>query len=273
MSGDVPLFPCVLPYPEAVLTKGSAILQVSGATAWAKSFMNMFVAWCNFVALGCPDCVKEGGEPRVGYRSIEDAKSFADKLLGEVESFYSPSLFSGSCDGKRAEVEALLERLECTVTGYDSVVHEAGADDVSTALPAVAERVAIPKRAGQVDPLDWLPPGRREVVANLENLRLPEDLWQEVVTACHLVPASEEAKLAEKLWERGMVKFLPEDELPRDREGRLLVGGFFSVRKGPQEDRLIYDRRPENRTMPRLDWAKLHSRACFCRMLLAQKST
>ena len=268
VSGNVPLFPCVLPYPEAVPAKGNTVLKYAGAQHWAKAFLNVFVAWSNYVVLGCPDCEGEVSEPRAGYRSIEDAKSFCDELLGEVEMFYSPSLFSGSCDGKRAEVEALLERLECTASGYHGFLREAGDCEVSTALPVVASRVAVPKEAGQVDPLEWLPSDRREVVANLAGQQLPEHLWEDGVVACHRVAADEEEALARKLWERNMVVFIPESELPRNREGRLLCGGFFSVRKNLEEDRLIYDRRPENSTMRRLGWAQLPSGACFSHMLL-----
>ena len=270
VSGDVPLFPCVLPYPEAVPAKGSAVLKYANAKEWAKAFMNVFVAWSNFVVLGCPDCVGEVSEPRAGYRSIGDARSFCDELLGEVESFYDGSLFTGSCDGKRAEVEALLERLDCTATGYHGFAREAGECDVSTALPVVAARVAVPTEAGKVDPLDWLPIGQREVVENLEEQQLPRHLWEDGVVACHRVPADEEEALARKLWKHGMVTFLPESELPRDNEDKLLCGGFFSVRKNQAEDRLIYDRRPENSTVNRLGWAQLPSGACFGRMLLTE---
>lgn len=55
--------------------------------------------------------------------------------------------------------------------------------------------------------------------------------------------------MARKMLQSGMAELIPESELPRDRHGRILLGGLFSVPKNETEDRLIYDRRPENETM------------------------
>ena len=49
-----------------------------------------------------------------------------------------------------------------------------------------------------------------------------------------------------------------------------MQGGLFCVQKNAEEDRLIFDQRPEHATMPRLDWAVLPSAACFTRMLLGE---
>lgn len=71
-----------------------------------------------------------------------------------------------------------------------------------------------------------------------------------------------------KLLQHNMVTLIPEGDLPRTSQGKLLTGGFFCVKKNELEDRLIYDRRPENATMEQLRWAKLPSGACFARLLL-----
>ena len=139
---------------------------------------------------------------------------------------------------------------------------------LSSAIPVNPDRVAIPQKAGTVDPLSWLPEDRREVVANLPDQRLPEGLWDEVVPACHRVPKREEARLVRKLLAQGMVTLVAESELPRTNQGKLLTGGFFCVKKSDVEDRLIYDRRPENATMSRLGWSQLPSGACLTRILL-----
>ena len=143
-----------------------------------------------------------------------------------------------------------------------------GEGNVSTAIPVVASKVAIPDQAGTVELSQWLPPGRKEVVADLTQLRQPEHLWDEVVPAFHNVPFSEEAGLVRRLLKHGMVELVPESELPRTSGGKLLTGGFFCVEKSSTEDRLIYDRRPENATMSKLGWAKLPSGACFTKLLL-----
>ena len=211
--------------------------------------------------LGCPDSHEQAHEPRVSHRSMEDTRVFTDRLLGEVESFYSSDLFLGPQKGKRGVLHALFERVACTVSREASSLG-------STALSVVADRVAVPQEAGNVDPGDWLGEGRAEIFRDLLSQGLPEHPWGEVVTACHRVPLEEEAKLAEKLIANGMVQLVPEAELAQDSQGRLLVGGFFSVKKSEDEDRLIYDRRPQNATMQQLPWAKLPNGSLFCRMKL-----
>ena len=267
-GNEIPLFPCALPYPEIldweILTgEGEAQLW------WAKSFVNTFVAWSNFVVLGSPRL--EGGacEPRVGYRSMLDARLFCDRLLGEVQEFACHDVVLGSleCGGKRAIVEDLLQNVVTAAGACYGAPAQAGTS-ATTALPVVAARVAVPEEAGAVDPLVWLPEGQAAVLANLPELRLPEDQWDEVAVACHQVAEMEEKNVAAKLLATGVAVLVPESELPRRGDGRLLTGGLFGVSKNSSEDRLIYDRRPENSTMPRLDWASLPSGACYTRMLL-----
>ena len=267
---DVPLFPCALPYPEVRLLKEALEGSYEDGEFWGKVLVNHFVAWSNFVVLGCPK-EEEGSarEPQGGYRSASDVRMFADKLLGEAKEFITPALLRGTlpCEGKRGEIEGLLD--SCTVACYGDVPGaKVDAQGLSVAIPVVADRVAVPEEAGLVDPCQWLPPERGATVAALDTLRLSEDQWREIVVACHRVPVSEEAGLVRRLLSRRMVVLLPESDLPRDQEGRLMPGGLFCVKKNAEEDRLIFDRRPENATMVQLDWTRLPSGACFCRMLL-----
>ena len=259
-GNDVPLFPAVLPFPEA-----SFVEEVQGDDQalqwWSKAFVNTFVAWGNFVVLGCPGMESAVLEPRVFHRV--DVQQFSAKLLGEVVEFATVELVFGSlaCSGKRSVLEEML-RLNFASYGVGQVPAPAGA------LPVAADRVAVPETAGVVDPLDWLPPGQAAVVEHLEDLRLPEAAWGEVVVACHRVPQDHEANLARKLLSTGMAQLVCEQDLPRTSDGKLLCGGLFCVGKDEQHDRLIYDRRPENSTMPHLGWEALPSGACFVRLLL-----
>ena len=259
-GNDVPLFPAVLPFPEA-----SFVEEVQGDDQalqwWSKAFVNTFVAWGNFVVLGCPGMESAVLEPRVFHRV--DVQQFSAKLLGEVVEFATVELVFGSlaCSGKRSVLEEML-RLNFASYGVGQVPAPAGA------LPVAADRVAVPETAGVVDPLDWLPPGQAAVVEHLEDLRLPEAAWGEVVVACHRVPQEHEANLARKLLSTGMAQLVCEQDLPRTSDGKLLCGGLFCVGKDEQHDRLIYDRRPENSTMPHLGWEALPSGACFVRLLL-----
>eukprot|EP00439_Symbiodinium_sp_Y106_P053850 s3531_g7.t1 len=267
-GSEIPLFPCALPYPE-ILDWEILTGEAEAELWWARSFVNTFVAWSNYVVLGCPRL--EGGacEPRVGYRSWQDTRLFCDRLLGEVQEFACHDLIvcDFQCDGKRAVVEELLQKVMTSAGACYGAPAQAGTS-ATTALPVVAARVAVPEEAGNVDPVAWLPEGQAALLANLPALRLPEHQWDEVPVACHQVVPQEEKNVAAKLLETGMAVLVPESELPRRDDGRLLVGGLFGVAKNTSEDRLIFDRRPENSTMPRLDWAALPSGACYTRMLL-----
>ena len=266
-GANTPLFPSALPYPEVLGAKGRARGSLD-ALQWGRVFVNTLVAWSNFVVLGCPDGEGSAFEPRVAHTSVEGIRPYADKLLGEVANFISPEVLSGalSCEGKRKD----LEELVASGTGacYSGVV-KVESQRLSSALPVVADRVAIPEEAGQVDPRRCLDSVRAQVVDNLQALRRPEHLWGEEVQACHRVPIEEETPLLRRLLASRMIALVPESELPRRQDGRLLLGGLFAVRKNEREDRLIFDRRPENSTMDRLDWARLPAGACFCRLLLA----
>ena len=259
-GNDVPLFPCVLPFPEVTLVE---VVSDRGQACdwWGRAFVNTFVAWSNFLVLGCPRPGSSTLEPRVVYRA--DVQEFALKLLGEVSQFASFELVAGllECQGKRSVLEDMLKLNFASYGGAEVGVP-------SGALSVSASRVAIPDAAGRVDPLEWLPPDQAAVVGDLEAIRLPEHLWEDVVVACHRVPEAEESALAEKLLETGMAELVKEADLPHTSEGKLLVGGLFCVGKNEGEDRLIFDRRPENSTMPRLAWEELPSGACFTRMLL-----
>ena len=269
---NCPLFPGVLPYPEIIR---SGVVGAEGQLnrlGWAKRFMNTSVCWSNFVSLGCPSA---GGryEPRGGYRCLAEMRDFADKLLAEVVEFGDLELLSGvlACEGKRGIIDELLSQVQCTVGACYADFRGPGDGEAGVpTLPVRAERIAVPEVAGTVDPCVLLDPVRSEVVANLDRLRKPECEWDEVVRAFHQVPRDEEDKVVRRLLSTKMAVLVPESELPCNSRGRLLVGGLFSVLKNEREDRLIFDRRPENATMHRLRWAKLPSGACFTKLLLGE---
>ena len=268
-SGDEhPLFPCLLPYPEAMSSLGSSVVDALDSETWSKRHVNGFIGWCNFIVLGCPDCEGWSTEPQAIFRGADDVRPLADALLGEVVEFSSLELISGrlTCKGGRAAVEEVFERLKCT--GFGNYNLDGTTENLSGALEVVASRIAVPATAGTVDPCGLLQGDRRRVMENLQELRRPEHLWDSVVTACHRVAPQEEAGLVKKLLSCGMVELVAEKELPHDSSGNLLVGGLFCVKKNEEEDRLIFDRRPENATMERVHWSNLPAGACFSRMLL-----
>ena len=106
----MPLFPMVLPYPEVLLIEMMDD-EAQACKVWAKKLLNTLVSWSNFVCLGWSE------EPiglRVVYRSLEEARLYAGRLLAETEQFATPDLFLGRlhCEGKQATVEALLRSVQ-----------------------------------------------------------------------------------------------------------------------------------------------------------------
>lgn len=267
VAGDQkPLFPCSLPYPEAC-SEGFAVAGVDSVSMWAKRHLNVMVAYFNYLVLGCPECSGGTCEPQAAYRSSADAKAYADELLGEVEKFGSLEVRNDTLifKGGRLAVEEAFRKVAAVASGYGC----AGvATEASGAIPVVPERVAVPAVAGTVNPCDFLPEERRQVVEQLAKLRLPEQWWPSIPTACHRVAKQDEARLVRKLLDHKMVVLVPEKDLPSDSQGNFLSGGFFCVPKNELEDRLIFDRRPENATMERIIWAELPAGACFSRMVL-----
>lgn len=260
-------FPCVLPFPE-VVSVGKILRRASTRkVVWAKRWVNCLFSFYNFVELGCPDRV-ERYEPRGGFYQGPEVRTAGERLLGEIMTFSSLGIqeFSHKCEsGGKEEVQNLLAAMEDPSFSYFSKPLDL---TMTTALPVHASRIAIPSTAGTVDMLQHLPPERAKIVADLERLRLPEHLWNRIPIASHQVEQCEEAGVARRLLQSKMVVPVKASELPRDRAGRLMLGGLFAVGKNSAEDRLIFDRRPENATMEKLHWADLPSGACYTRMTL-----
>ena len=274
LSGDrESLFPSALPYPEVQSEQRGTIAGKNKAGLWARSYLNFWVAWSNYVVLGCPDCRGAVSEPLVSYGCGRRMRSFTNRLLGEVEEFMLDVACTGevTCDGKRASLEESLELLVASNASYGVGILPGGVSSkLSAALPVTADRIAIPEVAGTVDPRDCLDDEKAQILDRLESFRLPPDQWKDVVKACHRVSEGEESSLIRKLLNSKMVTLIPESDLPRDHSGELMGGGFFCVAKNESEDRLVFDRRPENATMQRLKWSELPSAACFCRVLLQE---
>ena len=264
------LFPCALPYPEALQAKGCWKKSSDGARLlFAKEWVNLLFAWGNYVSLGLPEA--EGSyEPQVGFCAWNTARHCAEHLLGEVLVFTDEDLIRGKTDldKGRALLEEFLSSMPSLKTGYvypDSNLLQAS---TTVAMDVDPSRIGIPDEAGMVDPLHVLPPERQAVYRDLSRLQSPVDEWGVLPAACHRVPEEREDALVERLLKSRMVELVPEEHLPHDKHGGLLVGGLFAVGKNESEDRLIYDRRPQNAISRRLKWAQLPAGACYTKMLL-----
>jgi hypothetical protein len=83
-----------------------------------------------------------------------------------------------------------------------------------------------------------------------------------------MCPEASEAALRTKLFASGMAALVPEEEVACDSTGRMLLAGLFCVEHKKDRDRLIVDRRPQNSTEHRLQWARLPHGVLFCRLRL-----
>ena len=109
---------------------------------------------------------------------------------------------------------------------------------------------------------------RRKVVSDLQFLKLLQEEWPSLPKPCHTVEPLHEDNIVEMLLDSGMATLLPEALLPRSPSGEVPSGGLFYVAKDAEQDRLIFDRRPQNYIMKRFHWLQLPSGSCFCRMRL-----
>ena len=85
---------------------------------------------------------------------------------------------------------------------------------------------------------------------------------------CYLVAEEDEEQLRDLLFDADMVELINEDEIPRTKRGRLLLGGLFTVTHKNDYDRLIFDRRPQNAQEKRLRWIRLPLGAQMARLIL-----
>ena len=125
---------------------------------------------------------------------------------------------------------------------------------VPTALPVIAERMALPESAGRVDPLEYLKEEEQAQFGDWSMRELPGALERPAIRPCHRLAADQEGPLFQRLAAAGMGRLHTESEVRAERSlarGRpcspsepLDAGGLFAVRHKPTKDRLIYDRRP-----------------------------
>jgi hypothetical protein len=110
----------------------------------------------------------------------------------------------------------------------------------------------LPVRAGQLDTAALLPAQDRRTLLNGARRLLPDEaVEQPLPRSCFMVRAVDESALLRRLIETNMVILLPEAEVARQPNGRLLLNGCFGVdhKKGM---RAIFDCRPANAGEKRL---------------------
>ena len=139
-------------------------------------------------------------------------------------------------------------------------------------------RIALPTKAGGVDPLSYLPSHMHDEFRNIEDRAIEPNLWDEPLPRpCHRVDKCDELQFLLRLRACGMRDFVNESEFyVQDRRGPwiLPIGGFFAVARKEDCDRLIYDRRPANSTMrPFRSRARLPHGCCSAKLIIDAHQT
>ena len=124
--------------------------------------------------------------------------------------------------------------------------------------PVALGRVSLPETGAVIDPADHLRGEKLQQFLHIDEcVPLPQEEFCKRPKACHLVHAADEVALAKQLLDRSLALLIPEEHVLKDAVGRLVTAGFFCVPHKPETDRIITDRRPQNSTEDRLEWAQL----------------
>lgn len=249
---------------EENLMKGKRSQHREGKKLSAKLWVNWQVSYFNYLTLGCP---KARIDTSVIPSSISPVqRQIVSHLLVEARHFCAasggeiPSLGRG-----RAHLRKLIARNTST---YQF------STNTSTSTSTVAEpidlkRIAMPTHAGRVQPHKYLCPERAKVLEDLNTIVLPEDSWPLPATRpCQLLPQESQLEFVEWAIKSEFAVLIPEEFVPRNSAGKLLVSGLFAVPHTRGRQRLIVDRRPQNEQERQLNWMQLPHGTLFCRQRL-----
>ncbi len=161
-SESAALFPSPVPYPEvrsAPPRRGHSKAQFRRLCA--QHAVNILFGHFSFIELGCPRKAPEP-EPR-DLSPLQDvaARDFEEELLSFIRS--DRGMAASILGGGRARLASCITALTQATPG-----DFAEASSSTTALPVDPDRVALPERAGAIDPAQVLPPQYRDAFLNWE---------------------------------------------------------------------------------------------------------
>jgi len=145
----------------------------------------------------------------------------ADNLCAEGLAFCRASGLESSLSSRGLDLMAQLEHLKLA---YDSHEIPKLAESVNSAIPLRADRLSLPEVAGQCNVADWLIEPYRSAF-----LKMPETVPIEpmgpALQPCLSFEPGEDVKIAERLLDAEAGVLLPECELIRDSNGKIVGGG------------------------------------------------
>ena len=137
------------------------------------------------------------------------------------------------------------------------------------ARPVVLGRISLPEEGAVIDPAKHLRGEKLQQFLEMgERVPLPHEEFCKRPKACHLVRTADEVVFARDLLENNLALLIPEEHVLKDALGRPVTAGFFAVPHKPETDRIITDRRPQNSTEDRLEWAELPQGCLLCQLIL-----
>ena len=127
---------------------------------------------------------------------------------------------------------------------------------LATALRVESASLRLPESAGTLRPADYLPAPLREAFESVADRVTEEQGTTATPRPCYLVSKAEEQHLRRRLVRSRMARLIPESDIARRSEGRLLLNGLFGVHHRHGQ-RAIFDLRPANHSEGRLRWSTL----------------
>ena len=149
-------------------------------------------------------------------------------------------------------------------------VHHTSINQLITcqALPLNVKNAGIPVSAGGADPRELLCPERSDEFQDFKSrIKNPPPPASAIPQPCYRVDGRDEPELRRAMLGSKMAVLVEESLIPKDENGRLILGGLFGV---PHSDshRVIFDRRPQNMHETRLNWARLPHGCMMIRVVL-----
>jgi hypothetical protein len=225
-----------------------------------EMYISMFNVWEIDAIVG-----QGGRPPTIGAAPSELERAAFLQLREDVLRIIRPNLVVNTGLGRGTIVLCkLFEHLSGIAENDVSSV-----SDLLVAAEAVdAEALRLPASAGHLKPADFLPASQAHMFEDMANRLLPPENRPELVPhPCFMVSPAEQRILRRRLMSAKMTLWLPESEIARREDGRLLLNGCFAVphRKG---QRAIFYGRPANAGEARLRWATLPNGPMLCDITL-----
>lgn len=258
------LFPSMIPWSKPPGKSRRRRGPPSDKKWEAFEWLNLVWCLCNFLEAGSP-CRAHAARHAVRRASLGEwtalheghAKTMYDKILRYVAQ---PR---GTMERGSAKLEDLISRIRFNQYNPGTKLDEA----MCGAMPVNPDRISVPEAAGILDPKDHLPPKKLvQFLSMPRDVPIPGPVAGDS-RACHKVAPRDWPTLLRKLYQAGMIAFVPCDQAVREGD-QVIKGGLFSVPHKPESDRLINDRRPLNMRERRLNWCELPSGVMLSQLIL-----